>query len=132
MKKLIILLIFISHLALSQTNKGSCKIAKPTPDPTNKSKITFKSLSPVGKPVTSRVAFKMINTKLNIDTVIQPKIDKTGTSIMILDPSTYEFVFYMKFWYDVPSKPMILKPKTNTLVVVKFEAEEIGVSGKKN
>ncbi len=64
---------------------------------------------------------------MNGYTIIQPKIDKkTGLYTMTVAPGTYNFNFYVKFWYDVDSAPITLKPKTNTTVVVKFEAKEIG------
>lgn len=119
MKKLLFLFLIISSVAFSQTH-GSCKVTKTSPDA--KTKITFRFVSPSGKPATSHLAFKM-----NGDSIIQPKIDKkTGLYTMTLQPGTYNFNFYVKFWYDVDSAPIILKPKTNTFVVVKFEAKEIG------
>jgi len=118
MKKLLFLFLFISGIAFSQ--HGTCKVTKTSPDA--KTKITFRFVSPSGKPASSHLAFKM-----NGDSVIQPKIDKkTGIYVMTLNPGTYNFNFYVKFWYDVDSAPIILKPKTNTFVVVKFEAKEIG------
>ncbi len=118
MQKLVFLFLFISGIAFSQ--RGTCKVTKTSPD--TKTKITFRFVSPSGKPAASHLAFKM-----NGDTIIQPKIDKkTGIYVMTLSPGTYNFNFYVKFWYDVDSAPIILKPKTNTFVVVKFEAKEIG------
>ena len=122
MQKLVFFFLLLSGSLFSQPNKGSCKVAKPVSDATSQSKITFKFLSPIGKPVISRVAFRMNN-----DTVIQPKIDKkTGLFTMRVAPGTYSFNFYVKFWYDVDSAPIIIKPKANTMVVVKFEAKDIG------
>ena len=119
MQKLFFLFLFISGITFSQTH-GTCKVTKTTPDA--KTKITFRFVSPSGKPATSHLAFKM-----NGDTIIQPKIDKkTGLYVMTLQPGTHSFNFYVKFWYDVDSAPITLKPKTNTMVVVKFEAKEIG------
>ena len=119
MQKLLLFFLFISGITFSQTH-GSCKVTKTTPD--TKTKITFRFLTPLGKPASSHLAFKM-----NGDTIIQPKIDKkTGIYVMTLQPGTYNFNFYVKFWYDVDSAPISLKPKTNTMVVVKFEAKEIG------
>ena len=119
MQKLIFLFLFISGIAFSQKH-GTCKVTKTSPD--TKTKITFRFVGPMGKPATSHLAFKM-----NGDSIIQPKIDKkTGIYVMTLNPGTYNFNFYVKFWYDVDSAPIILKPKTNTFVVVKFEAKEIG------
>lgn len=119
MQKLFFLFLFISGVTFSQSH-GTCKVTKTSPDA--KTKITFRFVSPSGKPATSHLAFKM-----NGDTIIQPKIDKkTGLYTMILTPGTYNFNFYVKFWYDVDSAPIALKPKTNTMVVVKFEAKEIG------
>ena len=118
MQKLLFLFLFISTSLFSQ--RGTCKVTKTSPDA--KTKITFRFVSPSGKPATSHLAFKM-----NGDSIIQPKIDKkTGLYVMTLQPGTYNFNFYVKFWYDVDSAPIILKPKTNTFVVVKFEAKEIG------
>lgn len=119
MQKLVFIFLFISGVVMSQTH-GTCKVTKTTPDA--KTKITFRFLTPLGKPATSHLAFKM-----NGDTIIQPKIDKkTGLYVMTLQPGTYNFNFYVKFWYDVDSAPITIKPKTNTMVVVKFEAKEIG------
>ena len=119
MQKLVFIFLFISGVVMSQTH-GTCKVTKSTADA--KTKITFRFVSPSGKPATSHLAFKM-----NGDTIIQPKIDKkTGLYTMTLVPGTYNFNFYVKFWYDVDSAPITLKPKTNTMVVVKFEAKEIG------
>ena len=121
MQKLLLFFLFISGVLLSQTH-GTCKITKTTAETSGKTKITFRFISPSGKPATSHLAFKM-----NGDSIIQPKIDKkTGLYVMILRPGTYNFNFYVKFWHDVDSAPIILKPKTNTFVAVKFEAKEIG------
>jgi hypothetical protein len=118
MQKLFFLFLFIGGSLFSQ--RGTCKVTKRSPD--TKTKITFRFVSPSGKPASSHLAFKM-----NGDTIIQPKIDKkTGLYVMTLQPGKYNFNFYVKFWYDVNSAPIILKPKTNTFVVVKFEAKEIG------
>lgn len=108
---------------VAQNTKGFCKVTKVTAEAFSQSKITFKFINPQGKPATSRVAFKMNN-----DTVISPVIDKTGTFVMALNPGTYYFTFFVKFWYDVESKPIILKPKTNTHLTVKFEPVEIGTT----
>ena len=119
MQKLLFLFLFISGIAFSQSH-GTCKVTKTAADA--KTKITFRFVGPSGKPATSHLAFKM-----NGDSIIQPKIDKkTGIYVMTLAPGTYNFNFYVKFWYDVNSASIILKPKTNTFVVVKFEAKEIG------
>lgn len=119
MKKLFLLFLFISGITFSQTH-GTCKVTKTMAD--TKTKITFRFVSPSGKPATSHLAFKMDG-----DTIIQPKIDKkTGLFVMPVEPGSHTFNFYVKFWYDVDSAPIIIKPKTNTFVVVKFEAKEIG------
>lgn len=47
---------------------------------------------------------------------------------MEAEPGTYSYNFYVKYWHDVNSKPIILKPNTNTFVTVKFEAVEIGTT----
>lgn len=121
MKTLLSLFLFISGFAFSQSH-GSCKVTKTTPETSGKTKITFRFISPSGKPATSHLAFKMDG-----DTIIQPKIDKkTGLYVMNAEPGTHNFNFYVKFWYDVDSAPITIKPKTNTFVVVKFEAKEIG------
>ncbi len=121
MKKLILLFVIISGTLFSQQHVGYCKITKVSPDPTKFSKITFKFLTPEGKPALSRVAIK-----LNNDTVIQPKIEKDGTYVMMRLPGTYTFSFFVKYWHDVNAKPITVKSKTNTFVTVKFDAEEIG------
>lgn len=121
MYKFFLLFVLSSAVTLSQIPKGFCKVTKVSAEAVSKSKITFKFINPQGKPATSRVAFKMNN-----DTTITPKIDKTGMYSMTLDPGTYNFVFFVKYWYDVESKPIVLKPKTNTQVTVKFEPVEIG------
>lgn len=121
MQKLILLFLFVSGIAFSQTH-GTCKITKTSPESSGKTKITFRFLGPTGKPATSHLAFKMDG-----DTIIQPKIDKkTGLYVMNVQPGSHTFNFYVKFWYDVDSAPIAIKPKTNTFVVVKFEAKEIG------
>lgn len=121
MQKIFLIFLFISAAMLSQTH-GTFKVTKTSPEPNGKTKITFRFVSPGGKPATSHLAFKM-----NGDTIIQPKIDKkTGLYVMTVAPGTYNFNFYVKFWYDVDSAPITVKPKTNTFVVVKFEAKEIG------
>src|SRR5574343_248995 len=106
MYKFFLLFVLSSVVALSQIPKGFCKVTKVSTETISKSKITFKFVNPQGKPATSRVAFKMNN-----DTTITPKIDKAGIYSMTLDPGTYSFVFFVKYWYDVESKPIVLKPK---------------------
>lgn len=121
MQKFFFFFLFVSGLTFSQ-NHGSCKITKTSPESSGKTKITFRFIGPGGKPATSHLAFKMDG-----DTIIQPKIDKkTGLFVMNIEPGTHKFNFYVKFWYDVDSAPLVFKPKTNTSVVVKFEAKEIG------
>lgn len=121
MKKFLFLFLFVTSLSFSQSH-GSCKVTKTSPEPSGKTKITFRFVSPNGKPATSHLAFKMDG-----DTIIQPKIDKkTGLYVMNVEPGTHSFNFYVKFWYDVDSAPIAIKPKTNTFLVVKFEAKEIG------
>lgn len=121
MHKIVLIFFLISAALLAQAQTGFCKITKVSPDHCQKSKLTLKFVNPQGKPATSHVAFKMNN-----DTVIQPKIDKTGTYEMTLEPGTYNFNFFVKYWHDVNSKAFVLKPKTNTFLIVKFEAVEIG------
>lgn len=125
MKKLFFLFLIFSSTLFSQVNKGSCKVGKATPDPSQKPKVTFKFISPIGKPVTSHLTFR-----INNDSLVQPKIDKTGTYVMTIDPGVYSFSFYVQYWAEVFSKPLTLKAKTNTPVTVKFEAEEIRVNKK--
>lgn len=121
MKKLLIVFLFISGTAFAQSH-GSCKVTKTTPNQAGKTNITFRFIGPAGKPATSHLAFKMDG-----DTIIQPKIDKkSGLYVMNVEPGTHTFNFYVKYWYDVDSAPIVIKPKTNTMVVVKFEAKEIG------
>ncbi|MGZ3884195.1 MAG: hypothetical protein ACXVPQ_00625 [Bacteroidia bacterium] len=120
MQKLLLLFMFIGGALFSQS-AGYCKITKTGPDPSPKSKLTIKFVGPQGKPATSHLAFKMNN-----DTVIQPTPDKAGIYVMTLKPGTYTFRFFVKYWHDVDSKPIVLKPKTNTCITVKFEPEEIG------
>lgn len=122
MQKLIFFFFLLSGTVFAQSSKGFCKITKVSPDPVAKSKITFKFVNPQGKPATSRVAFKILNN----DSIVQPEIDKFGNYEMVLKPGTYSFNFFVKFWQDVDSKPIVLKPKTNTFVTVKFEPVEIG------
>jgi hypothetical protein len=123
MQKLI-LFVFICFCAItSSAQAGFCKITKASPDKCSKAKITFKFLNPQGKPATSHLTFKV-----NGDEIIQPEIDKTGTYEMEVEPGTYLYNFYVKYWHDVNSKPIVLKPKTNTFVTVKFEAMEIGTT----
>ena len=120
MQKLLFFFLFCSGSMLAQ--HGTCKITKSSPETTGKTKITFRFIGPSGKPATSHLAFKMDG-----DTIIQPKIDKkTGLYVMNIAPGTHNFNFYVKFWYDVDSAPIVIKPKTNTFVAVKFEAKEIG------
>lgn len=121
MQKFFLVFLFFGTTLLAQIPKGYCKPTKVVADPTSKSKLTIKFINPQGKPATSRVAFK-----INGDSLVQPDIDKTGTYVMKLNPGTYTFNFFVKFWYDVESKPITLKPKTNTFITVKFEAVEIG------
>ena len=121
MQKLLLFFLLVSGTVFSQTSKGFCKITKVSPETGSKSKITFKFINPQGKPATSRVAFK-----INNDSIVQPEIDKSGNYEMEVKPGTYTFNFFVKFWQDVDSKPIVIKPKTNTFVTVKFEAVEIG------
>jgi hypothetical protein len=121
MQKLLFFFLFIGSTMFAQIPKGYCKPTKVSPDKTSQSKITFKFVNPQGKPATSHVAFK-----INGDKIVQPEIDKAGIYEMTLEPGTYSFNFFVKFWYDIDSKPLVLKPKTNTFVTVKFEAVEIG------
>lgn len=121
MQKLLLFFLLVSGTVFSQTSKGFCKITKVSPETGSKSKITFKFINPQGKPATSRVAFK-----INNDSIVQPEIDKSGNYEMVVKPGTYTFNFFVKFWQDVDSKPIVIKPKTNTFVTVKFEAVEIG------
>lgn len=125
MQKLLFFLLLATDTLFSQTQNpnGFCRTTKVTADAGSKSKITFRFVNPQGKPATSRVAFK-----INNDSIIQPEIDKTGTFEMKLEPGTYAFNFFVKYWHDVDSKPITLKPKTNTFVTVKFEAKEIGTT----
>ena len=125
MQKILFFFLVLSSTVFSQVNKGSCKVAKAVPDPSPRSKVTFKFISPIGKPVTSHLTFR-----INNDSLVQPKIDKTGTYIMTIDPGVYSFSFYVQYWAEVFSKPLTLKAKTNTPVTVKFEAEEIRVNKK--
>ena len=124
MKKLILFFVLTSFTAFSQAKKGFCKVTEVTPFDTKLSKVTIKILSPDGKPVLSRVNFK-IN-----DSLVDPKMDKKGMYSMIVRPGEYKFTFFMRFWYDVPSKPIILKTKTNTSLLVKFEAEVLTTGNK--
>ena len=121
MKNIFFILLFMCGILAAQTH-GTCKITKVTPEAGGKTKITFRFVGPGGKPASSHLAFKM-----NGDTIIQPKIDKkTGLYTMAVQPGTYTFNFYVKFWHDVDSPPITVKPKSNTMVFVKFEAKEIG------
>lgn len=120
MQKFVFFFLFCSSIMLGQ--RGTCKITKTSPESSGKTKITFRFIGPSGKPATSHLAFKMDG-----DTIIQPKIDKkTGLYVMNIAPGTHNFNFYVKFWYDVDSAPLVIKAKTNTFVAVKFEAKEIG------
>ncbi len=120
MQKLVFFFLFCSSIMLAQ--RGTCKITKTTPEASGKTKITFRFIGPSGKPAASHLAFKMDG-----DTIIQPKIDKkTGLYVMNVTPGSHTFNFYVKFWYDVDSAPITIKPKTNTFIAVKFEAKEIG------
>ena len=65
MQKLFFFFLFISGIAFSQTH-GTCKITKTTPD--TKTKITFRFVSPSGKPATSHLAFKMNGDNQLIET----------------------------------------------------------------
>lgn len=121
MKNLVFIFLFVSGVLVSQTSGGSCKITKVSPDVVSYSKITFHFAGPTGKPVLSRVAIKLSN-----DSVIQPKIDKKGNFVLTRKPGTYNFSFFVKYWLDVVSQPITLKPKTNTFITVKFDAQEIG------
>ena len=123
MKKFLLLLIISAGSLLAQEHVGYCKVTKVTPDATQFSKITFKFLTPEGKPALSRVAIKLGN-----DTVIQPKIQSDGTYLMMRLPGTYTFSFFVKYWHDVNAKPITVKAKTHTYVTVKFDAQEIGGS----
>ncbi len=124
MKKLILFLLLTNFALTAQPKKGFCRPEKVSPDLTAKSKVTIKFLGPDGKPVLTRVSFKMN------DSLVDPRIDKTGTYTMIVKPGEYKFSFYVRFWYTVNSKPLFLKPKTNTFLTVKFEPEDLS-SGKK-
>ncbi len=121
MKKFLLFFLISSGAAFSQAHVGYCKITKVSPDPIHASKITFKFLTPEGKPALSRVAVKLSN-----DSVIQPKIHSDGTFVLTRVPGTYTFSFFVKYWHDVDAKPITLKAKTNTFVTVKFDAQEIG------
>jgi hypothetical protein len=121
MKKIILFFLLISGALISQPSGGSCKITKVSPDPGGKCKITFKFIGPGGKPAISRIAIK-----LSKDSIIQPKIDSKGIFVLTRVPGTYNFSFFVKYWQDVVSQPIILKPKTNTFITVKFDAQEIG------
>ncbi|HRD39494.1 MAG TPA: hypothetical protein PLC65_12745 [Bacteroidia bacterium] len=123
MQKFFLIFLFFGTTLLAQIPKGYCKPMKVEADPSSKSKLTIKFINPQGKPATSHVAFR-----INGDSLVQPEIDKTGTYVMKLNPGTYTFNFFVKYWYDVNSKPITLKPKTNTFITVKFEAVEIGSS----
>lgn len=123
MQKLILFLFLFFGTLFSNGQTGFCKITKAVPDKCSDAKITFKFLNPQGKPATSHLTFKV-----NGDEIIQPEIDKTGTYEMEVEPGTYNYNFYVKYWHDVNSKPIVLKPKTNTFVTVKFEAMEIGTT----
>ncbi len=121
MQKLLIILLFLGSSIVAQIPKGYCKPTKVEADPTSKAKLTIKFINPQGKPATSHVAFKV-----NGDSLVQPEIDSKGIYVMKLTPGTYSFNFFVKYWHDVNSKPITLKPKTNTYITVKFEAVEIG------
>jgi len=124
MKNILLLLgVFFAFSAASQAKTGFCKVNKTVSDTTKRSRLTFKFLTPEGKPAKSHVAFKIDNGDW-----IQPKIDNTGTYSMVVDPGTHSFLFYVKYWHDVISKPLVFKPKTNTFLTVKFEPEEIRIS----
>ncbi len=124
MKKLVLFFFLISFTVFAQSKKGFCRPEKVSPDATAQSKVTIKFLGPNGKPVLTRVSFKMN------DSLVDPRIDKTGTYTMIVKPGEYSFSFYVRFWYTVNSKPIFLKSKTNTFLQVKFEPEDLS-SGKK-
>ena len=123
MKKLLFLFLFCSIASFAQQHVGYCKITKVEPDKSQFAKITFKFLTPEGKPALSRVA-----VRLDKDTVIQPEIQSDGTYTMVRLPGTHTFSFYVKFWHDVDAKPMKLKAGTHTYCTVKFDAQEIGSS----
>jgi hypothetical protein len=124
MQKLLLCFLFLSSSLFSQTKKGFCKITEVTTDASKLARVTFKFLSPDGKPVLSRLTFK-IN-----DSLVDPKIDKKGTYTMVVKPGEYKFSFFMRFWYDINSKPAVLKPKTNTSMLVKFEAQDLSTGVK--
>lgn len=121
MQKLFLLIFLFFGSVLFSQSTGYCKITKTSPDKGPQAKLTIKFVNPQGKPATSHLAFK-----INNDKVVQPTPDKAGIYEMSLDPGTYTFKFFVKFWHDVDSKPLVLKAKTNTFITVKFEPEDIG------